>query len=145
MTRNLFYRKFKFLFFSAPEEKKPTEEKKEEPLKETFRLAIGTYKATIVPLIILFFGFFCGTLSVRSMKPDPRVGNWFLMQSSVVCLLICILYVLFSIVWGPNLMKNREPFQFRKVMITYNAFQVVLSSYMFFEVRTIKILMKLRY
>lgn len=120
----------------VPQDKKEAlkREKTDEESKESFQLALGTYRACVVPLSILFFGYGCGLLAVAPMNEDPRVGDWFLMQKSWVCLLICIFYVLFSITWGPRLMKNREPLKLRKLMIYYNAFQVVLSAYMFFEV-----------
>ncbi|KAK3930581.1 Elongation of very long chain fatty acids protein [Frankliniella fusca] len=34
---------------------------------------------------------------------------------------------------GPRLMKNRQPYKLRKVMIAYNAMQVLLSGYTFYE------------
>lgn len=107
---------------------------KKEECKESFRLTLGSYKGTIIPLGILFFGYTCGALAVSPMKPDPRVKDWSLMDNSFMCITICVLYILFSVVWGPNLMTNREPFNLRKVMVGYNAFQVVFSTYMFIEV-----------
>lgn len=35
---------------------------------------------------------------------------------------------------GPRLMKHREPFDLRTVMLVYNAVQVVWCGYIFYEV-----------
>ncbi|RZB39095.1 elongation of very long chain fatty acids protein -like, partial [Asbolus verrucosus] len=34
---------------------------------------------------------------------------------------------------GPKLMKNRKPFHLRKILIAYNLFQVIFSSWLFYE------------
>ncbi|KAB7507840.1 Elongation of very long chain fatty acids protein, partial [Armadillidium nasatum] len=110
----------------------PTSKKEvtvKEECKETFRLTLGSYRGAVIPLLILFFGYTCGAIAVFPLAPDTRVNDWFLMDNSIVVLAICVLYVLFSVVWGPNLMKNREPFKLKRVMIGYNAFQVVLSTW----------------
>lgn len=36
-------------------------------------------------------------------------------------------------VWGPNFMKNRPPFEFRRLLIFYNFAQVVFSAWLFYE------------
>ena len=77
-------------------------------------------------------------------------------QSVLPTLLLCSGYVYISIKWGPQYMKDRPPFEIRdsdidqtsiacflillnqinrSFIIIYNAFQVVLSAYLFIAVR----------
>lgn len=37
-------------------------------------------------------------------------------------------------VLGPKLMENRKPFELRKILIVYNAAQVLFSMWLFYEV-----------
>jgi len=55
------------------------------------------------------------------------------MENTPGMLLISVSYILFSMTWGPRLMKGRQPMQLKYIMICYNAFQVVASLYMFIE------------
>ncbi|GFS01646.1 elongation of very long chain fatty acids protein [Elysia marginata] len=65
-------------------------------------------------------------------KADPRVENWFMMQSPLPSLMICLAYFVF--VWiSPMLMKDRKPMELRQVLIIYNLAMVALSSYTFYE------------
>lgn len=64
---------------------------------------------------------------------DPRVDTWPLMASIWPTTLICIIYVYVVKVAGPKFMENREPYEIRKLMIVYNAFQTVFSFWMFKE------------
>ncbi|XP_065331909.1 very long chain fatty acid elongase AAEL008004-like [Cloeon dipterum] len=64
---------------------------------------------------------------------DPRVKGWFLMSSPLPTLSICLSYVYIVKVLGPKLMENRKPFELRRVLIAYNAFQVVFSTWLFYE------------
>ncbi|KAF4533125.1 hypothetical protein B566_EDAN007936 [Ephemera danica] len=65
---------------------------------------------------------------------DPRVQGWLLMSSPLPTLAICLGYVYLVKVIGPKFMENRKPFELRKVLIWYNAFQVVFSAWLFYEV-----------
>nr|WDS84448.1 elongation of very long chain fatty acids protein 7 [Apocyclops royi] len=65
---------------------------------------------------------------------DKRVDGWPLMSSPVPTLLMCAAYVYIVKVWGPNFMKNRKPYNIRFFLIWYNAFQVVLSTYIFVQI-----------
>jgi hypothetical protein len=47
---------------------------------------------------------------------------------------ICATYVYLVKVWGPNYMKDRPAKNLRTFLIWYNAFQVVLSTYIFVQV-----------
>ncbi|KAF4529114.1 hypothetical protein B566_EDAN015384 [Ephemera danica] len=64
---------------------------------------------------------------------DPRVQGWLLMSSPLPTLAICMGYVYLVKVIGPKFMENRKPFELRKVLIWYNAFQVVFSAWIFYE------------
>ncbi|XP_059485192.1 elongation of very long chain fatty acids protein AAEL008004-like isoform X2 [Neocloeon triangulifer] len=64
---------------------------------------------------------------------DQRVKGWFLMSSPLPTLSICLSYVYIVKVLGPKLMENRKPFELRRVLIAYNAFQVVFSTWLFYE------------
>lgn len=66
-------------------------------------------------------------------KSDPRVNDWFLMSSPLPTLIICLSYSYFVKRLGPKLMENRKPFELRKTMIYYNLFQVIFSSWLFYE------------
>jgi hypothetical protein len=66
---------------------------------------------------------------------DPRVKDWPLMSSPFPTLAICLGYIYFVKVLGPWIMEHRKPMKFRGVLIVYNFVQVVLSSWLFYEVR----------
>lgn len=55
---------------------------------------------------------------------DKRLDGWFLMSSPLPTLAICGLYIYLVKIWGPNFMKNREPFDLKNFMLVYNIFQV---------------------
>lgn len=65
---------------------------------------------------------------------DPRVETWLLMSSPLPTTIIFFLY-LFVVWYGPRFMKSRPPVPLRNVIIPYNLALVVLSAYMFYEVR----------
>lgn len=66
---------------------------------------------------------------------DPRVNDWPLMDSPIPTVLIVLLYMYIVVFFGPRMMANRKPYNLRKVLIAYNAFQVVFSLGMLYEVR----------
>nr|XP_023015102.1 elongation of very long chain fatty acids protein AAEL008004-like [Leptinotarsa decemlineata] len=66
-------------------------------------------------------------------KSDPRVNDWFLMSSPFYTLGICLSYVYIVKVLGPKLMENRKPYELKTVLIVYNFFQVLFSSWLFYE------------
>ncbi|KAF2369239.1 ELO family [Trinorchestia longiramus] len=67
-------------------------------------------------------------------RGDPRLGDWFLMQSPLPTTLICLTYVWIVKVAGPRFMKDREPYQFKNIIIFYNFIQVVFSMFIFYEI-----------
>lgn len=77
--------------------------------------------------------YFCSVVTFLSVS-DQRVKGWFLMGSPLPTLCICLSYVYLVKVLGPKLMENRKPFELKRVLIYYNLFQVVFSSWLFYEV-----------
>lgn len=94
--------------------------------------------------------------SIKNLEnyADPRVANWLGMSSPFPTIAISLTYVsivkvtnwfsinlnlwkLISILrfkfFGPKIMKNRKPFQLRKIIIVYNFFQVLLSVKIFHD------------
>lgn len=74
---------------------------------------------------------------------DPRVKDHFLMSGPLPTLMICLTYVIIVKYLGPKFMENRKPFDLKNTMIVYNVFQVILSSYLFTEVRNFKIISRI--
>lgn len=66
---------------------------------------------------------------------DPRVSDWPLMDSPIPTFLIVLLYLYGVTIFGPRVMVNRKPFKLRTALVAYNAFQVVFSLGMLYEVR----------
>ncbi|KAL1465454.1 hypothetical protein WDU94_005027 [Cyamophila willieti] len=66
-------------------------------------------------------------------RSDPRVKDWFLMSGPLPTICICLTYAFIVKIVGPKLMENRKPFQLRKTLIVYNFFQVLFSSWLFYE------------
>lgn len=49
---------------------------------------------------------------------------------------MCATYLTWVLIIGPIYMRDRKPMDIKNLIIIYNAFQVLLSAYMFFEVST---------
>ncbi|GLV34258.1 james bond [Carabus blaptoides fortunei] len=64
-----------------------------------------------------------------SNSKDPRIDSWLLMQSPIPICSIIILYLCFVLNWGPKLMAKRQPFHLKKLMIAYNAYNVMFSAW----------------
>uniref|UniRef100_A0A0N7ZCK1 Elongation of very long chain fatty acids protein n=1 Tax=Scylla olivacea TaxID=85551 RepID=A0A0N7ZCK1_SCYOL len=67
-------------------------------------------------------------------RRDPRVDGWLFMDSPWPTFFLCISYVLLVKVIGPRCMKNRPPFDLRRLLVFYNAAQVVFSTWLFYEI-----------
>lgn len=65
---------------------------------------------------------------------DPRVSDWPLMNSPFPTFAIVLLYLYSVTILGPRIMVNRKPFRLRNILVAYNAFQVVFSLAMMYEV-----------
>lgn len=63
---------------------------------------------------------------------DARSNQLPFVKDPVYVIIAAFLYLIMVTV-GPRLMKNREPFQFRGLLIGYNFFSVLLSVYMMWE------------
>lgn len=57
------------------------------------------------------------------------------MDSPLPTVIIVAVYLYLVLVLGPRLMANRKPFQLNAVLVAYNAFQVIFSVVMLWEVR----------
>ncbi|XP_071527007.1 very long chain fatty acid elongase 7-like [Panulirus ornatus] len=87
-----------------------------------------------VGLLILVSLVYGNQTVASQLVPDPRQNSWLLMSSPLPTIAACLLYVASLTWWGPLYMTNREPFKgLRAVMMTYNAFQVVFSAWIFWE------------
>ncbi|KAK3930439.1 Elongation of very long chain fatty acids protein 7 [Frankliniella fusca] len=67
------------------------------------------------------------TAFVFSYPPDPRTADWFMVSSATPVLLMLGAYLYFVLSLGPRLMRDRKPINCDKIMIVYNAVQVVCS------------------
>uniref|UniRef100_A0A1B0C376 Elongation of very long chain fatty acids protein n=1 Tax=Glossina palpalis gambiensis TaxID=67801 RepID=A0A1B0C376_9MUSC len=57
-----------------------------------------------------------------------------MMSSPFPTLIVCVFYAYFVKVIGPRLMENRKPFRLQNTLVIYNAIQVVLSLWIFYEI-----------
>lgn len=62
---------------------------------------------------------------------DPRVSDLLWMGSPLYPVLIIGSYVYFISSLGPQLMKNRKPFQIDRFIQIYNIFQIIINIYIF--------------
>ncbi|XP_034242385.1 elongation of very long chain fatty acids protein 7-like [Thrips palmi] len=58
---------------------------------------------------------------------DPRTSEWFMVGGPANVALLLTAYLYFVLSLGPRLMEHRKPFNLDKIMIVYNALQVVAS------------------
>ncbi|CAH1407423.1 unnamed protein product [Nezara viridula] len=68
---------------------------------------------------------------VVDKNADPRVVNLPLISSPFPTIAIVIIYNYFVNKWGPLLMKSREPFELKNVMILFDIIQIILNIYLF--------------
>ncbi|KAK4875003.1 hypothetical protein RN001_011425 [Aquatica leii] len=66
-------------------------------------------------------------------KPDPRVKEWFLLNSPINLIIIYSVYFTF-LICGSKFMKNKNPLGLRKILVAYNFFQIVFSAYICKEI-----------
>jgi len=65
---------------------------------------------------------------------DPRSDGWLLMDSIWPTIALSASYYLIVRYIGPQVMKNREPFNLKYVMLAYNLFQTIFNSWIFYKV-----------
>ncbi|XP_063697841.1 very long chain fatty acid elongase AAEL008004-like [Culicoides brevitarsis] len=58
---------------------------------------------------------------------DPRLNSWPFMRTPWKVFALVGFYYLFVRYLGPRLMKNRKPFKLQKILIIYNAMQVLIN------------------
>ena len=68
-------------------------------------------------------------------RRDTRMDDYPLMSNPLHTAIICCMYVYLVTVAGPNYMRDRKPMNIRSFLILYNACMVLLSSYMFIQVK----------
>jgi len=107
--------------------------KKRSDIDENKTINLGTYGASVTPLLVLLLGLCCGFYAYHDFPFDTRVEGWFLVNNTPGMIIISVIYILFSMTWGPRYMRDRKPLKLKEVMIAYNAFQVAFSLYMFIE------------
>jgi hypothetical protein len=65
---------------------------------------------------------------------DPRSDGWLLMDSIWPTIALSASYYLIVRYIGPQVMKDREPFNLKYVMLAYNLFQTIFNSWIFYKV-----------
>ncbi|XP_013178295.1 PREDICTED: elongation of very long chain fatty acids protein 7-like [Papilio xuthus] len=63
--------------------------------------------------------------------PDPRTKSLFLVAKPYQGIVLLSLYLMFVFKWGPNWMKNRPPYNLQKILMIYNAVQVLACALIF--------------
>lgn len=67
---------------------------------------------------------------------DPRALEYTFMNNPLPTLGMVATYLAWVLIIGPIYMRDRKPMDIKNTIIVYNAFQVLLSAYMFYEVST---------
>ncbi|KAI5643227.1 GNS1/SUR4 family domain-containing protein [Phthorimaea operculella] len=60
---------------------------------------------------------------------DPRAKDYLLTSTFIPVILINVGYLYFCLKWGPQFMKNREPYNLKPLIILHNVIQIMISSY----------------
>ena len=81
--------------------------------------------------VVFFLHTFAGVII-----SDPRVEDYLMMSTPWPSLIICIVYIWLVVSALPRFMEHRKPFEIRNLMIVYNFAMVLLSGYIFMEVKT---------
>ncbi|KAB0795323.1 hypothetical protein PPYR_12162 [Photinus pyralis] len=64
---------------------------------------------------------------------DPRVENFLFMKSPFPVIAILVFYMYFVFKLGPKLMKNRRPFKINRILVIYNAIQIILCIWLLYR------------
>lgn len=64
---------------------------------------------------------------------DNNVDSWFLMHYWPVFTII-LAYLVFVLKIGPDMMKNREPYSLKKILLFYNLFQSGFNLFLLYNV-----------
>lgn len=93
------------------------------------------FACTLPPLPFFFISFSLSFFSSHFfMIVDPRAQNYMFMDNPLPTLGMCVTYLAWVLIIGPIYMRDRKPMDIKNIIIFYNAFQVALSTYMFYEV-----------
>lgn len=65
---------------------------------------------------------------------DPRAKTYPFMDNPLPTIGMIITYLAWVMIIGPIYMRDRKPMDLKNTLILYNAGQVLLSAYMFYEV-----------
>lgn len=78
--------------------------------------------------------FYFHEIALELQEGDPRTRSFPLMGNGPWTMFsIIFAYLIFVKKLGPKLMKNREPFVLRQLMLIYNICLVLFNAYFFFE------------
>lgn len=106
--------------------------------KETFLFICVSCGVLPLALLLCYFlniNFFEGTIIeewwnlVMIDLSDKRTNNWPLITNLVPLFAFVFLWLGFVTAWGPKMMESRKPLKMTKLLIAYNAIQVVISVY----------------
>ncbi|CAG9809246.1 unnamed protein product [Chironomus riparius] len=64
---------------------------------------------------------------------DGRIKEYPFIYTPIPTIALVIVYLAWVMVIGPFYMRDKKPFNLKNTLIYYNAFQVLLSAYMFYE------------
>lgn len=63
---------------------------------------------------------------------DPRALDYPLMSTPLPVIFVIYLWFKFILNWGPSYMKNRAPFELKKIIMLYNIMQILVNGYIAF-------------
>lgn len=70
-------------------------------------------------------------------SPDPRTADWPLVGSLVPVVIIIVSYLYFVTKCGPDYMRERKPYDLKKLITVYNIGQIAACIFVMVEVRKI--------
>uniref|UniRef100_T1JHG2 Elongation of very long chain fatty acids protein n=1 Tax=Strigamia maritima TaxID=126957 RepID=T1JHG2_STRMM len=62
-------------------------------------------------------------------RRDKRMDGYLFMDSPIPVVLMCVVYILFSLYIGPWFMKNRKPYNVKPLVIIFNITMTVVNAY----------------
>nr|UTI67609.1 elongation-very long chain-fatty acids-protein-4 [Kerria lacca] len=62
---------------------------------------------------------------------DEKTTSWPLMVSASRMIVVCLFYIFMVTLIGPKLMENRKPYNFKRIILVYNTFQVIACTILF--------------
>ncbi|KAK3103302.1 hypothetical protein FSP39_018353, partial [Pinctada imbricata] len=80
-----------------------------------------------------FFFIYHKSYLLMNLLSDPRTDTWFLMSSPLPTVVIVTIYLVI-VYMGQRLMKDRQPFVLKDMMMCYNFCLVLLNAYISYEI-----------